>query len=66
MEKQKKLFFRIKMSDIGSVLSLYNGRMQHSIVVGEQMVGFRFGEFVLTKRLGEGIHVKKSRKSKKK
>jgi len=63
---QKKLYFRVKTLDVGKVVSLYNGRVHYSLVVGESMVGYRFGEFVLTKRLGSGIHFKKSRKSKKK
>jgi ribosomal protein S19 len=64
--QQKKLFFRIKTSDVGKTVPLYNGRIQYFLTVGEQMVGYRFGEFVLTKRLGSGIHSKKSRKSKRK
>jgi ribosomal protein S19 len=64
--QQKKPFFRIKTSDIGKVFSLYNGRVQYVVTVGEQMVGLRYGEFILTKKLGGAIHIKKSRKSKKK
>lgn len=63
--EQKKSFFRIKTTDVGKVFSVYNGHIQYSFTVLEQMVGFRYGEFVLTKRLGGGIHLKKARKSKK-
>jgi ribosomal protein S19 len=65
MQVQRKKFFRIKTTDIGGVFYLYNGRLMFPITILESMVGFRFGEFVLTKRLGSGIHVKKTRKSKK-
>jgi len=66
MQVQRKKFFRIKTTDIGGVFYLYNGRLMFPITILESMVGFRFGEFVLTKRLEGGIHVKKKKKKKKK
>jgi ribosomal protein S19 len=61
---QKKPFFRIKSLDIGKTYSVFNGKVATNLVVTDPMLGFRFGQFVLTKRLGAAIHVKKkSRKT---
>jgi ribosomal protein S19 len=61
---QKKPFFRIKSLDIGKTYSVFNGKVGTNLVVTDPMLGFRFGQFVLTKRLGAAIHVKKkSRKT---
>jgi ribosomal protein S19 len=66
MVVQKKASFRIKSTDIGKMFSVFNGKSAITFLILESMVGFRFGQFVLTKKLGSSIHVKKSRKSKKK
>jgi ribosomal protein S19 len=66
MVLQKKAFFRIKSVDIGKVFSVSNGKTFISFPVSELMVGFRFGQFVLTKKLGSAIHVKKTRKAQQK
>jgi len=50
MVLQKKAFFRIKSVDIGKVFSVSNGKTFISFPVSELMVGFRFGQFVLTKK----------------
>lgn len=56
----------IKASDVGHTYNLKNGRSEIKLFVLESMLGFRFGQFILTKRLGSAIHLKKSKKNKKK
>jgi len=46
-------------------VAVYTGRTFSSFVVKKPMVGHRFGEFIVTKRLGHSIHKpKKKRKGK--
>lgn len=47
---------------LGKRVRVYNGRKFVSLLIRKDMVGFRFGEFVVTKALGNGIHVVKRRK----
>jgi ribosomal protein S19 len=56
---QKKPFFRIKTLDVGKTYSVFNGKTFVNLIVTDSMLGFRFGQFVLTKRLGAAIHLKK-------
>jgi ribosomal protein S19 len=63
---QKKSFLRIKESDVGSTYTVANGKIALNLAITELMVGYRFGQFVLTKKLGSAIHAKKSRKLKRK
>jgi ribosomal protein S19 len=56
---QKNPAFRVKSVDIGKTYSVMNGKSSINVAVTEPMVGFRFGQFVLTKRLGSTIHIKK-------
>lgn len=44
---------------IGKRVFLYNGRKFFSFLIRENMIGFKFCEFVPTKRIGR-IHLKKS------
>ena len=63
---QKNPAFRVKSVDIGKTYSVMNGKSSINVAVTEPMVGFRFGQFVLTKKLGSAIHVKKTRKAQQK
>jgi hypothetical protein len=56
---QKIPSLRIKSLDIGKTYTVINGKSTVNLVVTEAMLGFRFGQFVLTKRLGSAIHIKK-------
>lgn len=47
-------------------VGVYNGKHFCSFIVHEFMIGRKFGEFALTKRLGEQIHEKIKAKKKKK
>jgi len=54
-----------KLSDVGKTVFLYNGRALVDVVVTEDMVGYPCGVFIVTKRLGGGIHINKKTKKKK-
>lgn len=64
----KKLFRKnqkIKEGWVGQKLYVYNGKTFQRKTVNLGMVGHKVGEFILTKRLGSQIHVKKEKKKKK-
>lgn len=65
-----KLFFIIKNKDmiiysfmVGLNFLVYNGKSYFFIVIKESMIGFRIGEFLITKMLGSEIHVEKKKRS---
>jgi ribosomal protein S19 len=47
---------------LGRRVNVYNGRKFVSLLIRKEMVGFRFGEFIVTKALGSTIHVVKRKK----
>jgi len=47
-------------------IGIYTGRMYHSLIIRRFMVGRRFGEFSVTKKLGTSIHLKQIKKKFKK
>ena len=47
-------------------VGIHTGRLYHSIMIHRFMIGRRFGEFAVTKRLGSFIHIKQSKKRRKK
>jgi small subunit ribosomal protein S19 len=55
---------------LGFCFLIYNGHVYKKIVVTDNMIGRKFGEFAITKRIGTNIHYpeknKKKRKKKKK
>lgn len=57
---------RIPLSCLSKRVSCYNGQKFLSFIVRPFMIGRKFGEFCLTKRLGAKIHEKKKKKKKKK
>jgi len=68
--EDKKNFETLKVLNRGLTITLaflnkrvlvYNGLRFISIVVKESMLGYKFGQFVLTKSLGVGIHTKKKK-----
>jgi ribosomal protein S19 len=61
-----KLSYFIKTSDVGKTVSLVNGKTAFSLFVTEMMLGYRFGQFLLTKKLGSSIHIKKKQRKKRK
>lgn len=51
---------------LGKRVAVYNGKIFSSFIVKDFMLGRKFGEFVLTKKLGDAIHAKIRAKKKKK
>jgi small subunit ribosomal protein S19 len=41
---------------VGRLVYIYNGRQFFNVYVRQWMVGHKFGEFAVTKRLGSAIH----------
>lgn len=56
---------RIPLKVLDKRVAVYNGRNFSSFIVRKFMLGRKFGEFALTKRLGEVIHEKIKKKKKK-
>lgn len=48
--------------DVGKFIRVYNGKIFVEIMVEESMVGRPFGDYVNTRRMGVGIHLKKRKK----
>lgn len=57
--------YRIMVEDIGEIYQISNGKEYFSLQVREGMEGYRIGDFLVTKKLGSIIHVKKKGKRKK-
>lgn len=49
---------------LGFCFLVYNGHVFQKIIVKNNMVGKKFGEFATTKRIGPNIHIQKKKKSK--
>jgi len=47
---------------LGKRVAVYNGRQFSSFIVKRFMFGHKFGEFIVTKRLGRIIHTPKKKK----
>lgn len=56
---------QIPFSALDKRVAVYNGKKFSSFIVRKFMLGRKFGEFALTKRLGEIIHEKIKAKKKK-
>lgn len=54
---------KIKLSDCDKDFLIYNGKLFVRVSVVKEMVGFKFQDFVLTKKVGRFIH-DKSKKTK--
>jgi ribosomal protein S19 len=50
---------------VGKRCAVYNGSRFQSFLISKEMIGFKFGSFVQTKKTGQIIHVKKPGKKKK-
>jgi len=50
---------------IGRTISVHNGKLNKRIKVQENMLGFKLGAFILTKKLGKSIHNSERNKKKK-
>jgi ribosomal protein S19 len=57
---------RISKEFLDKRVAVYNGNKFLSFVVKPWMINHKFGEFVLTKKLGTIIHKRKDKKSKRK
>ena len=55
---------KILVEDIGKKIILCNGKDLFRLTLNENMVGYYFLDFVFTKALGNGIHLKKKSKKK--
>jgi ribosomal protein S19 len=56
---------RIVKGLIGKRISIYNGKEFVSLLIRDYHVGYRFGQFIKTKKLGGNIHNKELKKQKK-
>lgn len=54
--------FVVDFSMVGLHFLVYNGKFYKVLLIKEFMVGFRLGEFLLTKSLGLRIHIDKKKK----
>lgn len=67
---QKLIIFdrslRIIKNLIGKRVSIYDGKIFISLLVRDYHVGYRFGQFIKTKKMGGNIHRKDVKKTKKK
>lgn len=50
---------------LGFSFMIYNGHVFQKVVIKDNMVGRKFGEFATTKRIGSNIHQPKKKKKKK-
>lgn len=51
--------------DIGKDVSIYNGKNFQKFRIKYRNVGYKFGQFFFTKKMGAGIHSKDLKKKKK-
>jgi ribosomal protein S19 len=49
---------------VGFYFLIYNGFNFKSLFIKESMIGFKIGEFIVTKQLGMKIHLEKKKKRK--
>ena len=57
---------KVTKYDIGCVRWVYNGREYQRLVINEMMCGFKFGDFIFTRKMSAAIHsVSRSKKRKK-
>ena len=54
---------KIKLIDCGKEFLVYNGKSFIRLPIVREMIGFRFQDFILTKKVGRYIH-DKSKKTK--
>jgi ribosomal protein S19 len=55
----------ILAEDVGKVVYVYNGKGFRELLVEEGMEGHKYGEYILTKRIGGQIHKKKKERKRK-
>jgi small subunit ribosomal protein S19 len=63
--KTKSRSSTILQSFIGKTIYVYSGRLFKKVIITEDMVGRKLGEFSFTRKLGK-IHSKKIRKQRRK
>lgn len=56
---------KITLDFVGLRIAIYNGKQFFSILIREEMVGYKFSEFIRTKSIGSQIHKKKMKIKKK-
>jgi len=64
--KQKKFLTKDKNSIIGPFfvnkkVCIYNGKIYNDLTITNNMIGFKFGEFILTKTFLKRMHVEKKK-----
>lgn len=52
--------------DLNNMYLVYNGKKYYNLKIDLKMLGFKAGQFVLTKKIGSKIHKKDLKKRKKK
>lgn len=55
---------RILGMDVGRTVAVYNGQKFTDILVEEGMVGNPYGAYVMSRKMGVNVHVKKRKKKK--
>lgn len=50
---------------IGRTIAVHNGKTSQHLVITEEMVGHKLGEFVFTKKIGKSIHNSEHNRKKK-
>lgn len=64
----RKRWHKVLFRDINKPFRIYNGRKYIGLLVSISMVGFKFGEFIFTRRVSDSVHARllKTKKNKKK
>lgn len=73
LKQQKKVFYiwsrrsTIIESFVNKIVFVYNGKKFDKLIITPEMIGFKFGDFIFTKKRGKIIHkiIKTKKKSKK-
>jgi len=58
-------FAQISKDNIGKIYFVHSGKEFAKIIVREEMIGHKFGEFAITTKIGSAIHLSKKNLKKK-
>lgn len=66
---EKKNYFKvwsrrstITLHLVNKTLYIYNGKIFEKLLITPDMIGFKFGDFIFTKKRGKFIHLKQVKK----
>lgn len=60
-----KKFYVLGEFDVGMSYKIYNGKLFIAAPLSYKTYGCKFGQFILTKKIGSGVHLDKEKKKKK-